>query len=72
MTRMFRSLARRLLGVVRHPTYFLPWIIRPGLECTLILSNIEARFKPGYSRGPFRASVVQYDAHGAAAHRYEV
>ena len=72
MTRMFRSLARRLLGVARHPTYYLPWIIRPGLECALVLSNIEARFKPDYSSGPFRASVVQYDAQGVAAHRYDV
>lgn len=67
-----RSLARRLLGVARSPTYFLPWISRPGLECTLVLSNVEARFKPDVSSGPFRASVVQYDAQGLVAHRYEV
>jgi len=72
MTRMFRSLARRLLGVARPPTYYLPWIVRPGLECALVLSNVEARFKPEYGSGPFRASVVQYDARGVAAHVYEV
>jgi hypothetical protein len=67
-----RSLARRSLGVARHPTYYLPWIIRPGLECALVLSNVEARFKPEYGSGPFRASVVQYDQLGVAAHRYSV
>jgi hypothetical protein len=72
MTRWLRSLARRLLGVSRPPTYYLPWIVRPGLECALVLSNVEARFKPEFSSGPFRASVVQYDAQGIAAHRYEV
>lgn len=72
MTRWLRSFARRLLRVTRHPTYFLPWIVRPGLECALVLSNVEARFKPEYSSGPFRASVVQYDAQGVAAHRYDV
>jgi hypothetical protein len=72
MTRWLRSSARRLLGVGRRPTYYLPWIVRPGLECALVLSNVEARFKPEYSSGPFRASVVQYDAQGVAAHRYDV
>jgi hypothetical protein len=72
MTRHLRSLARRLCGVTRPPTYYLPWITRPGLECTLVLSNVEARFKPEYSSGPFPVRVVQYDAHGRAAHRYDV
>jgi len=72
MTRRLRSFARRLVGVARHPTYYLPWIVRPGLECALVLSNVEARFKPSCGSGPFRASVVQYDAQGVAAHRYEV
>jgi hypothetical protein len=72
MTGRLRSLARRLLGVARHPTYYLPWILRPGLECALVLSNVEARFKPEYGSGPFRASVVQYDAQGVATHRYGV
>lgn len=72
MARWFRSFARRLLSVARPPTYYLPWITRPGLDCALVLSNVEARFKPAYSSGPFRASVVQYDAQGGAAHRYDV
>jgi hypothetical protein len=72
MTASLRSFARRLLGVSRHPTYYLPWIIRPGLECALVLSNVEARFKPEYGGGPFRASVVQYDAQGVKAHIYGV
>src|SRR6267143_1123344 len=72
MTRHLRSLARRLGGVTRPPTYYLPWITRPGLECALVLSNVEARFKPEYSSGPFPVRVVQYDAHGRAAHRYDV
>ena len=72
MARHLRSLARRLFGVTRPPTYYLPWITRPGLECALMLSNVEARFKPEYSSGPFPVSVVQYDAHGRVAHRYPV
>ena len=43
MARHLRSLARRLCGVTRPWTYYLPWILRPGLECTLVLSNVEAR-----------------------------
>ena len=72
MARHWRSLARRLLGVTRPPTYYLPWITRPGLECALVLSNVEARFKPEFSVGPFPVSVVQYDALGSVAHRYAV
>jgi hypothetical protein len=72
MARRLRSLVRRLLRVARPPTYYLPWIIRPGLDCTLVLSNVEARFKPECGAGPFGVSVIQYDAEGAAAHRYEV
>ena len=72
MTRHLRSLARRLVGVTRPRTYYLPWITRPGLECALVLSNVEARFKPEFSAGPFPVSVVQYDAQGHAAHRYGV
>jgi len=62
MTRHVRSLARRVFGVTRPRTYYLPWIIRPGLECALVLSNVEARFKPELSAGPFPVDVVQYDA----------
>lgn len=67
-----RSVARRLLGVRRTPTYYLPWLTRPGLECVLLLNNIEARFKAGYTRGPFPIAVVQYDADGAAVRRHAV
>jgi hypothetical protein len=72
MTRHVRSLARRVFGVTRPRTYYLPWIIRPGLECALVLSNVEARFKLELSAGPFPVDVVQYDARGSAAHRYQV
>ena len=60
-----RALARRLLGVTRTPTYYLPWLTLNGLECALILNNVEARFKPGENQGPFPATVVQYDADGS-------
>lgn len=66
-----RALARRLLGVVRTPTYYLPWLTRPGLECTLLLNNVEARFMAGHRQGPFPATVVQYDSRGAVVRRYE-
>jgi hypothetical protein len=62
--RSARSLGRRVLGVQRTPTYYLPWLVRPGLECVLVLNNVEARFKTGFNKGPFAASVVQYDAGG--------
>ena len=58
--------------MTRPRTYYLPWITRPGLECALVLSNVEARFKPEFSVGPFPVSVVQYDALGSVAHRYAV
>lgn len=72
MARALRSLARRLLGVERAPTYYLPWLTRPGLECVLLLSNVEARFKPGYSDGPFPVTVIQYGADGTAARRHQL
>jgi hypothetical protein len=72
MTRHWRSLARRGFGVKRPSTYYLPWITRPGLECALVLSNVEARFRPEWSAGSFPVRVVQYDAEGRAAHRYDV
>jgi hypothetical protein len=67
-----RKLAKRVLGVQRQPTYYLPWLTRPHLQCTLVLSNVESRFKVGYNRGTFPVSVVQYDAEGAVAERHEV
>lgn len=72
MASLVRSLARKLLGLRRTPTYYLPWLSRPGLECALLLNNIEARFKTGYNQGPFPVSVVQYDASGALVRRYAV
>jgi hypothetical protein len=38
----------------------------------LVLSNVEARFRPGLTTGSFPVRVVQYDAEGRAAHRYDV
>src|SRR5262245_40752841 len=66
-----RSTARRILGVTRTPTYFLPWITRPGLSCVLILNNVQSRFVRGRAGGPFPAKVVQYDAGGNVVARHE-
>jgi hypothetical protein len=66
-----RSTARRLLGVTRTPTYYLPWITRRGLRCVLILNNVESRFTSARSGGPFPAAVVQYDARGDVVRRYD-
>lgn len=71
MAKALRKLVRRLLGVRRTPTYYLPWLARPGLECVVLLNNVEARFKAGYTQGPFPVSACQYDADGAVVHRYE-
>lgn len=67
-----RPLMRRLLGVARTPTYYLPWLGRPGLECVLLLSNVESRFSPEFNRGPFAVTVTQYGADGNIARRYAV
>lgn len=72
MVSELRGLARKVLGVTRAPTYYLPWLTRPGLDCVILVNNIEARFKPEYARGPFPSSVRQYDADGALVRRYEV
>ena len=61
-----------MLGVERTPTYYLPWLTRPGLDCVILINNIEARFKQGYNQGPFPSSVQQYDADGGRVRRYEV
>jgi hypothetical protein len=71
MSLSLRALARRLLGVTRTPTYYLPWLTRPGLDCALILNNVEARFMEGHRQGPFPVSAIQYDAGGAVVRRYE-
>jgi hypothetical protein len=62
--RLIRTLARRLLGVHRIPTYFLPWITRPGLDCSLLLHNVESRLRAGAGSGPFVLTLHQYDARG--------
>jgi hypothetical protein len=72
MRTTLRALARRLLGVERTPTYYLPWLTRPGLECTVLVNNIEARFKTAANRGPFPVSAVQYDANGTPVRRFAV
>ena len=66
----FRALVRRLLGVQRTPTYYLPWLARPGLTCSLLVNNIEARFKTDANQGPYDATIVQYDATGHVCGRY--
>jgi len=71
MRARLRALARRLIGVRRPPTYYLPWLTRPGLDCTLLLSNVEARFLEGHRAGPFPVSLVQHDTDGRVVRRYE-
>jgi hypothetical protein len=65
-----RSLARRLLGVTRVPTHYLPWLTRPGLECVLLVNNLEARFTTGRDTDRLDATIVQYDADGRVAGTY--
>jgi len=72
MARGLRGIARKALGVARTPTYYLPWLTRPGLDCVVLVNNIEARFKPEHNRGPFPSSVGQYDADGTLVQRYPV
>src|SRR5262245_54127687 len=64
MTRLLRRVARALLGVERPPVYYLPWLVRPGIDCVLMLSNLEARFRSGHNAGPFAFRVTQYAADG--------
>jgi hypothetical protein len=72
MRSRLRGLARTALGVARTPTYYLPWLTRPGLDCVILVNNIEARFKPEYNHGPLRSTVRQYDADGVLLRRYDV
>jgi hypothetical protein len=72
MAASLRAVARRLLGVKRTPTYYLPWLTLHDLECALILNNVEVRFKPGENEGPFPATVVQFDADGTVVRASEV
>ncbi len=59
-------------GVERISTYYLPWVTRPGVDCVVLVNNIEARFKPEHNRGPFLSSVDQYDADGSLVRRSPV
>lgn len=59
-----RSLARYLLGVCRPPTYYLPWLTRPGLECSILVNNIESRFTTGRDAVGLEATVTQHDHDG--------
>ncbi len=72
MSAAIRALARRALGVRREPAYYLPWLARPGLDCTLVLSNVEARFKVGWNQGPYPVAVCQYDREGAVVDRHDL
>jgi hypothetical protein len=72
MARFIRVLARKVLGVSRTPTYYLPWLTRPGLECAVLINNIESRFRQGFNQGPFPSTVRQYDADGSLVRHYEV
>jgi hypothetical protein len=45
-------------------------VTRPGIDCVVLINNIESRFKPEYNRGPFPASIRQYDADGTLVRSY--
>jgi hypothetical protein len=64
MLSRWRPLARRLLGVTRVPTYYLPWLTRPGLECVVLVNNIESRFTSGRDAADVDATITQYDGGG--------
>ncbi len=72
MALSLRALARSLLGVERVSTYYLPWLTRPGLDCAVLINNVEARFKQGYTQGPFASTARQYDADGSLVRSYDV
>jgi hypothetical protein len=72
MPALLRKLARAALGVRRDPTYYLPWITRPGLGCALVLNNVEARFKPGYAEAACPLAIEQRDADGRVVRHWEV
>lgn len=72
IVRRARVLARRVLGVVRAPTYYLPWLSRPGLTCALLLSNVEARFVTRQDGGPLTLSIRQHGADGALVRSREI
>jgi hypothetical protein len=71
MVSRVRPYARRLLGVVRVPTYYLPWLTRPGLECTVLINDVESRFRPAHKQRALSATITQYDADGSVVAVYE-
>lgn len=64
MVSRLRSWARGVLGVRRDPTYYLPWLTRPGLDCSVLLNNIESRFTSGRDGRDLGATLTQFDAAG--------
>jgi len=72
VTAALRALARRLLGVTRTSTYYLPWLVRPPVGCILLVNNVESRFKSEFNRGPFPFTITQYGADGRIARVYEL
>jgi hypothetical protein len=64
MVRRLRAWMRELVGVRREPTYYLPWLTRPGLDCLVLLNNIESRFTSGREGRDLDATVTQLDADG--------
>ena len=70
MLRSLRPLVRRLLAVERTPTYYLPWLTGAGLECVLILNNLESRFKAP-AGDPIPVSAQQYDSDGTLVRCYD-
>ena len=67
MLRRVRTWTRGLLGVQRDPTYYLPWLTRPGLDCVVLLNNIESRFTTGREGRGLNATVTQFYAEGRVA-----
>src|SRR5689334_9953057 len=70
-----RSLARRALGVRRTSTHYLPWLTRPGLECVVLVNNIESRFTSGRpatasSRSARRASTLTSTSRSSTPESY--
>ena len=64
MVARLRSWARGMLGVRRDSTYYLPWLTRPGLDCSVLLNNIESRFTSGRDGRDLGATLTQFDAEG--------
>src|SRR5262245_24008365 len=72
MLKRLRTWTRGLLGVRREPTYYLPWLIRPGLDCLVLLNNIELRFTTGREARGLAATLTQFDAEGRVVAEHQV